>query len=124
VSEPDPILEPVFRGMDPNHPRHVAAWLAETFGGPTTYTDDLGGYERMLAKHRNRTLTETQPPPSPNMRPVPHWGSAPPSSPTSNGEPESPSWDHPDTAAEGRKRWAQEHAAPTALRLPSQIHNS
>ena len=60
LSEPDPILEPVFRGMDPEHPRHVAAWLAETFGGPTTYTDQLGGYEHMLAKHRNRSLTEAQ----------------------------------------------------------------
>ena len=60
LSEPDPILEPVFRGMDPDHPRHVAAWLAETFGGPTTYTDELGGYEHMLAKHRNLSLTEAQ----------------------------------------------------------------
>jgi CDGSH-type Zn-finger protein/truncated hemoglobin YjbI/ferredoxin len=60
LSEPDPILEPVFRGMDAEHPRHVAAWLAETFGGPTTYTDELGGYEHMLAKHLNRALTETQ----------------------------------------------------------------
>ena len=59
-SEPDPILEPVLRGMGPDHPRHVAAWLAETFGGPTTYTDELGGYEHMLAKHRNLALTETQ----------------------------------------------------------------
>jgi CDGSH-type Zn-finger protein len=59
-AEPDPVLEPVFRGMDPAHPRHVAAWLAETFGGPTTYTDQLGGYEHMLAKHRNLALTETQ----------------------------------------------------------------
>ena len=60
LAEPDPILEPVFRGMDPEHPRHVAAWLAETFGGPTTYTDELGGYEHMLAKHRNLALTEVQ----------------------------------------------------------------
>ena len=60
LSEPDPILEPVFRGMDPDHPRHVAAWLAETFGGPSTYTDELGGYEHMLAKHRNLALTEAQ----------------------------------------------------------------
>jgi CDGSH-type Zn-finger protein/truncated hemoglobin YjbI len=60
LSEPDPILEPVFRDMDGNHPRHVAAWLAETFGGPATYTDELGGYEHMLAKHRHLALTETQ----------------------------------------------------------------
>jgi CDGSH-type Zn-finger protein/truncated hemoglobin YjbI len=60
LSEPDPVLEPVFRGMDRNHPKHVAAWLAETFGGPTTYTDEHGGYEHMLAKHRGLALTETQ----------------------------------------------------------------
>ena len=59
-SEPDPLLEPVFRGMDPNHPKHVAAWLAETFGGPQLYTDHHGGYEHMLAKHRDRELTEEQ----------------------------------------------------------------
>jgi CDGSH-type Zn-finger protein/truncated hemoglobin YjbI len=59
-SEPDPVLEPVFRGMDPNHPKHVAAWLAETFGGPQTYSLEHGGYEAMLAKHRDRALTEEQ----------------------------------------------------------------
>jgi CDGSH-type Zn-finger protein/truncated hemoglobin YjbI len=60
LSEPDPILEPLFRGMDPGHPRHVAAWLAETFGGPAAYTEQHGGYEHMLAKHRDLTLSETQ----------------------------------------------------------------
>jgi truncated hemoglobin YjbI len=60
LSEPDPVLEPVFRGMDPAHPKHVAAWLAETFGGPTTYTSEHGGYEHMVAQHRNRGLTEEQ----------------------------------------------------------------
>ena len=60
MSEPDPVLEPVLRGMGRDHSRNVAAWLAETFGGPTTYTDRLGGYEQMLAKHRNRGLTEAQ----------------------------------------------------------------
>ena len=60
LSEPDPVLEPVFRGMDRRHPEHVAAWLAETFGGPATYTRDHGSYEHMLAKHRNLGLTEEQ----------------------------------------------------------------
>jgi CDGSH-type Zn-finger protein/truncated hemoglobin YjbI len=60
LSEPDPILAPVLRGLSAEHSRHVAAWLAETFGGPTTYTDQHGGYEHMLAKHRNLALTETQ----------------------------------------------------------------
>lgn len=44
--------------MDPEHPLHVAAWLAETFGGPRTYTHKLGGYERMVSAHRDRGLTE------------------------------------------------------------------
>ena len=30
----DDVLEPVFRGMDSEHPHHVAVWLAEVFGGP------------------------------------------------------------------------------------------
>lgn len=60
LSEPDSVLEPVFRGMDPDHPKHVAAWLAETFGGPTTYTAEHGGYEHMVTKHRGLGLTEEQ----------------------------------------------------------------
>jgi CDGSH-type Zn-finger protein/truncated hemoglobin YjbI len=60
LNEPDEVLEPVFRGMDPRHPKHVAAWLAETFGGPATYTDRHGGYEHMVQAHRNRALTERQ----------------------------------------------------------------
>ena len=46
--------------MPPDHPKHVALWLDEAFGGPTTYTDELGEYPRMLAKHLNRALTEEQ----------------------------------------------------------------
>jgi CDGSH-type Zn-finger protein/truncated hemoglobin YjbI len=60
LSEPDPLLEPVFRGMDPNHPKHVAAWLAETFGGPQLYSLERGGYEHMLAKHLGLAITEEQ----------------------------------------------------------------
>jgi hemoglobin len=54
----DELLEPVFRGMDADHPRHVAAWLAEVFGGPPRYTDEHGGYPHMVAKHRGLALTE------------------------------------------------------------------
>jgi hemoglobin len=56
----DDLLEPVFRHMDPGHPRHVAAWLAEVFGGPKRYTEERGGYPHMLSKHRNLALTEPQ----------------------------------------------------------------
>ena len=56
----DDLLEPVFRGMDEDHPKYVAAWLAEVFGGPSRYTEERGGYPHMLAKHHGRALTEAQ----------------------------------------------------------------
>ena len=56
----DDLLEPVFRHMDRDHPKHVAAWLAEVFGGPKRYTEEHGGYPHMVSKHRNRSLTEQQ----------------------------------------------------------------
>ncbi len=60
LGDPDPILEPIFRGMDAEHPKHVAAWLGETFGGPKRYTAERGGYEHMVGKHRGLSLTEEQ----------------------------------------------------------------
>jgi hemoglobin len=54
----DDLLEPVFRGMDADHPKHVAAWLVEVFGGPPRYTAEHGGYPHMVAKHRGLALTE------------------------------------------------------------------
>ena len=56
----DPVLAPVFAQMSSEHPRHVAAWLGEVFGGPARYTDEHGGYPAMLAHHRGRALTEEQ----------------------------------------------------------------
>ena len=56
----DDLLEPVFRGMDPQHPSHVAAWLAEVFGGPPRYTQERGGYPHMLSKHRGLAIGEKQ----------------------------------------------------------------
>jgi hemoglobin len=56
----DAVLAPVFAEMPHDHPQHVATWLAEVFGGPPRYTGEHGGYAHMLAKHRNRALTETQ----------------------------------------------------------------
>ena len=56
----DDLLAPVFAGMPPEHPHHVALWIAEVFGGPARFTEDQGGYEAMLAKHRGLALTEAQ----------------------------------------------------------------
>src|SRR5215216_3786877 len=56
----DDLLEPLFRHMDPSHPKHVAVWLGEVFGGPPLYTEEHGGYPHMLSKHRNLGLSEQQ----------------------------------------------------------------
>ena len=56
----DALLGPLFAGMDPTHPRHVAMWLAEVFGGPTRYSDERGGYEQMLAHHTGLAISEPQ----------------------------------------------------------------
>jgi hemoglobin len=56
----DDLLGPLFRDLDPEHPGHVAAWLAEVFGGPPRYSEELGGYPRMVGKHRGLAITEAQ----------------------------------------------------------------
>jgi hemoglobin len=56
----DDLLAPMFARMDPEHPRHVAIWLAEVFGGPAEYTDHHGGYPHMVGKHVGLAITEPQ----------------------------------------------------------------
>ncbi|WP_205856215.1 group II truncated hemoglobin [Phytoactinopolyspora endophytica] len=56
----DEVLEPVFHGMNPDHPRHVAAWLAEVFGGPKVYSERHGGHAHMVGRHLGRAITESQ----------------------------------------------------------------
>jgi hemoglobin len=56
----DPILAPVFAGMDAEHPQHVALWLAEVFGGPADYSTERGGHEHMASMHLGRGITEVQ----------------------------------------------------------------
>ena len=47
-------------GVHADHRRHVTTWWCEAFGGPAEYTDQLGGYERILEKHRNLGITSEQ----------------------------------------------------------------
>ena len=59
--EDDELLAPLFGGrVTEEHRDHVVAWWSEVFGGPTRYTNELGGYERMLAKHRGLAITPEQ----------------------------------------------------------------
>lgn len=59
--EEDELLSPFFPGgVTAEHRRHVVAWWSEILGGPDRYTRELGGYERMLAKHRGLGITSEQ----------------------------------------------------------------
>src|SRR5262245_9164851 len=59
--EDDDLLGPVFEGqVTDEHRHHVVAWWSEVMGGPADYTDALGGYEHMLAKHRGLGITADQ----------------------------------------------------------------
>jgi hemoglobin len=54
----DPVLAPIFAAMDPAHAAHVAAFVGEVFGGPSTYSAEHGGHPHMIRKHLDRALTE------------------------------------------------------------------
>lgn len=59
--EADDLLSPLFPGgVTGDHRRHVTTWWSEVFGGPADYTEQRGGYERMVAKHRDLGISPEQ----------------------------------------------------------------
>ena len=59
--ERDELISPLFPGgVSEKHRRNVTIWWCEVFGGPAAYTSELGGYEHMLAAHRNLGITNEQ----------------------------------------------------------------
>jgi hemoglobin len=54
----DSVLAPVFANMGTDHPRHVAAFLAEVLGGPADYSASHGGHPHMIRQHLNRHLSD------------------------------------------------------------------
>ncbi len=54
----DPMLGPIFANMSADHPQRVAKWLGEVFGGPPCYSQEYGGYPRMISQHVGKCLTE------------------------------------------------------------------
>src|ERR1700727_431742 len=59
--EQDDLLSPFFPGgVHQEHRRNVATWWSEVFGGPATYSEDLGGYQRMLHKYLQLGITDEQ----------------------------------------------------------------
>ena len=59
--EDDEVLSPFFPGgVSEEHREHVASWWCEVLGGPDEYTQELGGYERMVSKHRGLEIKDDQ----------------------------------------------------------------
>jgi hemoglobin len=59
--ESDDLISPFFPGgVSAEHRAHVVAWWSEVFGGPDRYTRELGGYERMLSRHRGLGIEPEQ----------------------------------------------------------------
>ncbi len=56
----DPLLEPLFRNMDPAHFEHVAKFIAEVLGGPAEYSAQHGGHVAMIRHHLGKGITEQQ----------------------------------------------------------------
>lgn len=56
----DALLGPVFERMSPEHPKHVAEFLAEVLGGPPVYSAERGGHPNMVRHHLGRSLTHEQ----------------------------------------------------------------
>lgn len=55
----DDLIGPVFKNMSGDHPKHVAHFIAEVFGGPKLYTEeDEGSHAGMVAHHLGKMLDE------------------------------------------------------------------
>ena len=58
--ESDELISPLFPGgVSREHRDHVTLWWIEVFGGPAEYTP-LGGYHRMVSRHRDLSITPEQ----------------------------------------------------------------
>jgi hemoglobin len=56
-----PDIAALFGGtVSTEHRVHVTDWWVEVMGGPATYTHQRGGYEHMLAEHKNLSITPEQ----------------------------------------------------------------
>jgi hemoglobin len=55
----DPVLHPLFGEGRPDHVDHLAAFEAESFGGPDDFTTQLG-FAHLIDVHRGLMITEQQ----------------------------------------------------------------
>jgi hemoglobin len=59
--EEDELISPLFRGgVSAEHRHNVTLWWSEVLGGPADYTEKLGGYHRMVRRHRDLAINPEQ----------------------------------------------------------------
>jgi hemoglobin len=56
----DPLLSPLFGAGKPTHIPVLTAFEVETFGGPDTFTQEMGGFQRLIDVHRHLNISEAQ----------------------------------------------------------------
>jgi hemoglobin len=56
----DPLLQPLFGAGRPEHVAHLTAFDAEAFGGPDTFSREMGGFAGLIEAHRGLRITEEQ----------------------------------------------------------------
>jgi hemoglobin len=56
----DSLLQPLFGIGQPHHVPHFAVFEAESFGGPDTFSREMGGFAGLIAAHRGLKITEEQ----------------------------------------------------------------
>src|SRR5439155_4225498 len=54
------LLKPLFGAGRPDHVAHLAAFTEETFGGPDTFSREMGGFAHLIDVHRGLKITEEQ----------------------------------------------------------------
>jgi hemoglobin len=61
VEREAPAIAAMFGGtVSGEHREHVTDWWSEVMGGPADYSERLGGYEHMLARHHNLGISPEQ----------------------------------------------------------------
>lgn len=55
----DPLLQPLFGSGRASHVEHLTMFTAESFGGPDTFTRDIG-FAHLIGVHRGLDISEVQ----------------------------------------------------------------
>ncbi|MFC4008150.1 group II truncated hemoglobin [Nonomuraea purpurea] len=56
----DPVLRPLFGAGKASHVDNLTAFTVETFGGPDTFSREMGGFPLLIDAHRGLKIDETQ----------------------------------------------------------------